>query len=179
MSRKPRIFPTTVFIACEGSNTEPNYFERLKEELEDDGYFQITIYPDTDDTDPKTHAIGLIKECQSRIDEFDEVWAVYDKDGYTKHKEAIDLANTSVNGKTVNVAFSSISFEHWVLLHFERNSKGFTKSECKYESGKTILCGSNTSPDDCEGNRCVVSILRSKGYFQITPKRLIKIFIRI
>ena len=37
---------TTIFIACEGKNTEPIYFERIKEEVEECNFLAITIYPD-------------------------------------------------------------------------------------------------------------------------------------
>jgi hypothetical protein len=42
---KKRISPTAIFIACEGRNTEPLYFERIAEQVEDDGLLAITIYP--------------------------------------------------------------------------------------------------------------------------------------
>lgn len=122
--RKP---PLSIFIACEGSNTEPLYFEKLNEIMEDEENFPyaVTVYPDKEvDEKPKTDAIGLIKVAIERKEDFDELWVVFDKDGYTKHKEAFDLAKE--NG--VNIAFSSISFESWVLLHFERNNMRFEKS---------------------------------------------------
>jgi len=127
--RKKRIPPKTIFIACEGKNTEPIYFERIKEEIEDDNYFAITVYPERNNDNHKSDPMGLINEAQNRINDFDEVWAVYDKDGYTKHKDAIEKANEIISGKIVNIAFSSISFEHWVLLHFEKNSETYVKSE--------------------------------------------------
>lgn len=122
--RKP---PLSIFIACEGSNTEPLYFEKLNEIMEDEEDFPyaVTVYPDKEvDEKPKTDAIGLINVAIERKEDFDELWVVFDKDGYTKHKEAFGLAKE--NG--INIAFSSISFESWVLLHFERNNTLFAKS---------------------------------------------------
>lgn len=127
--RRKRVPPKTIFIACEGKNTEPIYFERIKEQIEDDNIFALTIYPDRDNDSHKSDPIGLIKEAQKRINYFDEVWVVYDKDGYTKHKEALALAQNEICDKVVNIAFSSISFEHWVLLHFEKNAESFNKSQ--------------------------------------------------
>ncbi|RTY88445.1 RloB domain-containing protein [Flavobacterium sp. GSN2] len=124
---KKRTPPTTVFIACEGSNTEPLYFEKLNEIMEEeDNYpFAITVYPDKElDKNPKTDAIGLVNVAIDCKEDFDELWVVFDKDGYTKHKEAFELAKEN----NINVAFSSISFESWVLLHFERNNISFAKS---------------------------------------------------
>ncbi len=86
---KKRISTTTIFIACEGRNTEPLYFESIAEQVEDDGLLAITIYPDKDTPNPKTDALNLIREAQSKGDEFDEVWVVFDKDGYTKHEESL------------------------------------------------------------------------------------------
>jgi hypothetical protein len=164
MSKK-RQSPITVFIACEGRNSEYLYFERIKETIEDDNFFAVTVYPDKNEISPKTDVIGLINEAMSRIDEFDEVWVVYDKNGYTKHAEAIALANIPINGKTVNIAFSSIAFEHWILLHFEKNQTAFTKADCKDENGKPINCGTGIQVGDCMGHRCIAGILRSKGYY--------------
>lgn len=72
--------------------------------------------------------LGLVLEARSRMDDFDEVWVVFDRNGYTKHKEAFELAAEPVNGKRVHIAFSSIAFEMWVLLHFEKSNMMFAKS---------------------------------------------------
>ncbi len=126
---KKRISPLSIFIACEGSNTEPLYFEKLNEIMEDEeNYpFAITVYPDKNnkaDKYPKTDALGLINVAIERKNYYDELWVVFDKDGYTKHKEAFELAKVH----NINIAFSSISFELWVLLHFEKCSIAFSKS---------------------------------------------------
>jgi hypothetical protein len=124
---KKRTPALTIFIACEGSNTEPLYFQKLNEIMEEeDNYpFSITVYPDKElDKNPKTDAIGLVNVAIDFKEDFDELWVVFDKDGYTKHKEAFELAKDN----NINVAFSSISFESWVLLHFERSNISFAKS---------------------------------------------------
>ncbi|WP_395761865.1 RloB family protein [Elizabethkingia anophelis] len=125
MARK-RIPKYSIFIACEGSNTEPLYFEKISEIMQDgDDYpFSITVYPDREEKSAKTDALGLVKVAIERKEKFDEVWAVFDKDGYTKHSEAFALASL----ENVNIAFSSISFETWILMHYERCSKSFSKS---------------------------------------------------
>lgn len=124
---KKRFSPKSIFIACEGKNTEPLYFEKIKEIKECDDFYpySLTIYPDRNDDKPKSDAIGLIKEAIERKNEFDELWVVFDKDGYTKHKEAFELAKNN----DINVCFSSISFEIWVLLHFEFSTNSFPKSQ--------------------------------------------------
>lgn len=147
MTRKKRSLRRTIFIACEGRNTEPIYFEKIAEEIEDRGTFSVTIYPERGDDSPVSHALGLVLEARSRIDDFDEVWVVFDRNGYTKHREAFELAAEPVNGKRVHIAFSSIAFELWVLLHFEKSDKAFPKS-----AG-------------------IVQLLRDKGYFPSYEKK--------
>jgi hypothetical protein len=139
---KKRIPKTSVFIACEGSNTEPLYFESIKEIQEEDDFYpySITVYPDKEiDVNPKSDAIGLVNVAIDRKDEFDNLWVVYDKDGYTKHSEALELAKEN----NINVAFSSVAFETWILLHFERCVNPYSKSaeliENKFHNNETYL----------------------------------------
>ncbi len=60
--------------------------------------------------------VNMAKEA--REFEHDSLWVVYDKDGYTKHAETFDHAKRS----DIKIVFSSISFEYWILLHYEYTS---------------------------------------------------------
>ena len=101
--------------------------------------FAITVYPSEEERDKgldnqgesiKTDAKNLVKIASEARDDYDEVWAVFDKDGYTKHQEAFENAQKPERGeKVVNIAFSSIAIEHWILLHYEQNKMAFNKSE--------------------------------------------------
>jgi len=92
---------------------------------------------------------------------YDEVWAVFDNDNHPARKEALLEAKRDINGKIVNIAYSSLSFEYYLLIHFERIYRPFTKTDCK-QKGKFIRCGTNLYPDkDCNGNICI------NGYAQI------------
>ena len=119
MSSK-RISPITICIFCEGSNTEPNYFERIVEQIKDSNFwFEVLIYDSE-----KSNPFSLVNEAVFLLDEFDEVWAVFDKDHHPKLKEVFE----DNQYKKIIKAFSSISFEHWILLHFEKSSFSFPKS---------------------------------------------------
>lgn len=129
----------TIFIACEGENTEPNYFGRIVESIDEERRIRVTVYPkpkfvaknDEDKNDRRrSDPIGLVEEARRQLSEgFDEAWAVFDKDGHTGHAEAFQNADKEIDGKRVNIAFSSIAFEHWILLHFEQNRTSFQKSK--------------------------------------------------
>ena len=161
---KKHIARTSIFIACEGRNSEPLYFESIAEHIEDEGNLAVTIYPDRSNSNPKTDALGLIREAQSRGDEFDELWVVFDKNGYTKHAEAFALAEGKGQRRKVNIAFSSIAFEHWLLLHFEKCATAFVKSDCKDAKEHALFCGTNRHEQDCHGERCVAGYIRQKGF---------------
>jgi hypothetical protein len=132
--RKSRQLKQTIYIVCEGTNTEPNYFEAIREQPDVFEKYAITVYPSEEDQikaskkegeSIKTDAVNLVKEAKKEINNYDEVWAVFDKDGYTKHEKAFDDADKH----GIKLAFSSIAFEHWILLHYEQNRTAFPKSQ--------------------------------------------------
>ncbi len=96
----------------------------------------------------------LIEEEQEM---YEELWAVFDKDGHTHHKEAYEKAEQEVNDKKVQIGFTSRSFEHWILLHFEKNKTMFSVSECKDKKGIPITCNSETG---CKGEVCLAGYIR-------------------
>ena len=62
---------------------------------------------------------------------YDEVWVFFDKDGHPKAKEAFEMARiTEIDGKKINIAFSSRCFEYYLLLHFERKHPEFHNPVC-------------------------------------------------
>ncbi|WP_433810871.1 RloB family protein [Flavobacterium johnsoniae] len=99
---------------------------------------------------------------------YDEVWAVYDKDGHASHQEAVELAQITINNKNVNIAFNSISFEYWILLHFESNLTIFQKSMCRTnlpdDKKEYHFCGKNIHNLDCQGRNCVCGRIVGQGY---------------
>ena len=118
----------------------------------------------------------------------DESWAVYDKDEHPKHAEAWEEANKEIDGKKVNIAFSSRSFEYYLLLHFEYLYYCFEETECgeRIKGNKhRFECGTEKNPDkDCTGKICINGYARKHGYwketkssistFPLVPDKLIK-----
>lgn len=115
--------------------------------------------------DFKSQPISWVKEARDGLKDetYDEVWAVFDFDGRTKTESAFKLAQEKINDKAVNIAFSSVAFEHWLLLHFERNATSFRKSQCRNKK-KIIRCGEGTDARDCQGIHCLIGYMRNKGY---------------
>lgn len=105
-----------------------------------------------------------LREAQLFIEEdgFVEGWAIYDKDKHTDHAGAIELLDTD---SRLKVAFSSYSFEEWLLCHFERNLTQFNKSECCDNDGHSYQCGcDNSDSANCNGIICIAGRLRKYKY---------------
>ncbi|MEQ9310893.1 MAG: RloB family protein [Balneolaceae bacterium] len=114
-------------ILCEGQ-TEENYFKGLVTSDENKrrlGSVNVDIYK------PKDHSPkGLINEAKSRIREahrlkipLDFVWLVFDRDGHQNIPNVFEEARSS---KTkIDIAFTVVCFEYFVLLHFKKTTKAF------------------------------------------------------
>jgi len=138
-SKKIRKLKQSIYIVAEGANTERIYFEAIIEQIEEQAEkYSFTVkFVETD----KTDAVGLINEANSIKHECDEIWAVFDKDGYPLHQKAFEKASKY----KINIAFSSIAFENWVLLHFERHKIAFDKARnlIDYLNHKNYFAGYN------------------------------------
>lgn len=125
-----RIFKKRILILCEGKKTEPLYFNGIKQ-TDDYKYHLATIEVKVHNSNKNTprelvkQAKDLMKESRKENNAFDEVWVVFDKNGYTKHNEAFDEARRN----RIEICFSSISFEYWILLHIKCTTKAFKKSD--------------------------------------------------
>lgn len=101
-----------------------------------------------------------------------EAWAVFDKDEHPAMKEAFKEAEKEIDGKTVNIAFSSRSFEYYLLLHFEYLYYDFQSTECGERiNGKKVLyhcMAENATEKACQGERCINGYARMMKYWKET-----------
>ncbi|MCY7330103.1 MAG: RloB family protein [Saprospiraceae bacterium] len=115
--------PPFIRLVCEGSKTEPNYFNQW---LRSKGIRQPNPA-----FKPKDHSpLGVAREAKKIWQEAVRikipaekifVFAVFDRDGHAKVPEAIDMLQHT----PIKVIFSNVCFEYWFLLHYERTSKPF------------------------------------------------------
>ncbi len=188
MSRKKRLSKTNIFIACEGTQTEYWYFKAIKEALDEGDDFALTIYPDKNNKEgnsrkqAKTDKIYTDHNslCKKAIEQLsnnfcDEAWLVFDKDGHLGIENTFEAAQK----EGVRIAFSSIAFEHWVLLHFEKNDTTFVKSDCKDAKKHYLYCGTGKNEGDCQGTRCVAGHIRLKNYISHYDKSGGKLYSQI
>ncbi len=109
-----------ILIVCEGTVTEPGYFEELRRL-----YRRVVDVKISPGGVPKTlveRAAAFKKACEREATvkkddnlRYDEVWCVFDVDDHPKIADARQQARD--NG--INLAISNPCFELWVLLHFQ------------------------------------------------------------
>ena len=107
-------------IACEGTQTEPLYFEQWRKQLPKHLLNLIEIAPEGNNT---IHVVRrAIEEREKRRNQrgkpnYDQVWAVFDKDDFpSEHYEAaLRLAEEN----DILTAPSNQAFELWYILHFQ------------------------------------------------------------
>lgn len=103
-------------IVCEGTKTEPYYFEALvkdhgsvvrEEHIEGEGCATVALVKRT---------VEIKADLERKNDmQFDRVWVVFDKDDFLDFNEAVVLARQM----GFESAWTNEAFELWYYLHFE------------------------------------------------------------
>lgn len=110
-----------VLIVCEGTKTEPLYFQELIDHYEiHTANVKISGDCGSDPLSVVDHGIQLYEEeLSSQSDPFDRVYCVFDRDAHTTYQQAL---NKVISAKPVNTFFAIPSvpcFEYWLLLNFD------------------------------------------------------------
>jgi hypothetical protein len=123
-------FSKRLLIICEDKKSSKLYFEAFKkdEKLKRD-LASVSI----EVVHPKDHSpVGLVSEAKQKKlkakrerNPYNEIWIVLDKDYHANIDKAFNMAYAN----KFKIALSVICFEYWVLLHFEKTCKAFTKCD--------------------------------------------------
>lgn len=118
-----------VLIIC-GGETEEIYFNHYKDKhkkvLQN---ISIKVV-----THKKGNPIAVVQAALTQKDDYDEVWAVFDKDDFTDFDAAIILASN--NG--IKCAYSNEAIEYWFFLHFENKTGAMSRSALNSELEKKL-----------------------------------------
>jgi len=116
-------------IVCEGTKTEPNYFEAFKKDLPR-GLVEIDIHG------VGANTLTIVQEAKKTFQKslrssnpYDEVWVVFDRDSFPA--DYFDNAIYSAKANNFGCAWSNEAFELWYLLHFEYRNTGMLRAEYK------------------------------------------------
>ncbi|MCY4613057.1 MAG: RloB family protein [Nitrospira sp.] len=117
-SRKPY---DKILVVCEGQQTEPNYFNGLKNYLRLNGANVAIVGEGAAPTTIVERAKALDKWWKGMGDPFDKIFCVFDKDTHADYQTAIDQC-----AQKNYVAVTSVpAFEYWLLLHFRYTTKPY------------------------------------------------------
>lgn len=138
-----------ILIVCEGSKTEPLYFEEIRTVL---GLNSAVIEIDGScDSSPKSvveHAYNLYVHEKNSGDAYDKVFCVFDRDEHTTFHSSIEFiehknieflrAYFNQDDEIFICIISEPSFEYWYLLHYLNTTKPFTRVGKKSASDRVI-----------------------------------------
>lgn len=111
-----------VRIIPEGAITEPKYFTGIIKEYECFGARVVRVK----DNSP----VGIVRQAKKEYrqalksgieKQYVHIWVVFDRDGHANLKQAIQDARAN----NIHVAFSSVCFEYFIILHYEKCTRPF------------------------------------------------------
>ncbi|MEH6396262.1 RloB family protein [Pseudoalteromonas sp.] len=112
-----------VIISCEGSNTEPEYFDAVKRKLSDNlkNLVEVDIVPKPPGDSEPTAVLNNLKEHVKNKYDFNEgsdiLWLVIDRESVEARKRNIKKIIPECNRDGYSIALSNPLFEFWLLLH--------------------------------------------------------------
>ncbi|MGP9726221.1 RloB family protein [Glutamicibacter sp. 363] len=124
MARRKRSEKKRILICTEGTVTEPQYIDSLKQILGTSGG-SVTIRTVGVGRDP----VKIVQKCMAvrdkAIDPFDIAVCLIDVDTHAKLKEALALAARN----EISVVVSNLKFEVWLLWHAVENVSHFESKQ--------------------------------------------------
>ena len=130
------IAPEYHLIVTEGTKTEPQYFDGLKNDI--NGLYKGRISVEIGDRGNSANTLQLLDRAQKIVQKsrgkYRHIWLVYDKDDFSKDDfdntfnrcKALSENNESV---TYHALWSNECIEYWFLLHFMVLSSDLHRSE--------------------------------------------------
>ena len=142
-----------MFIYSEGKKTEPHYIDGyLSDNYKGNPLFDFIKVEDIKQNTPNS-LIKSIIEAQKIHQSNDIHWVSYDREHKDKitdneHSKVMSLARKN----NINIAFSSVCIEQWILLHFIQSTAPYSccddllaNSPLKQELKKIGVVGYNSS----------------------------------
>ena len=117
-------------IVCEDNKSAPHYFEALKKHFNlTAASIEVVGSGGYSQTMQVVKRAVEIKKNAARDDngtvQFEQVWCVIDGD----YRDKIPTARSCAKANDIELAISTLCFEHWVMLHFEEWDKSSLKCD--------------------------------------------------
>jgi len=118
-----------ILIVCEGTKTEPQYFNAMKSKLH---LISLVVAGKHCKSEPDKiikHAIELKKKASESPDtKYEHVWCILDVEAPNPHA-SLEKAISTAKANDIKLALSNPCFEYWYILHFEKTGRLFHKSK--------------------------------------------------
>lgn len=133
LDRPKKIFPEYHLIVTEGTKTEPEYFDAIKELINQKYRERIHL-----EVQGKGENTVSLFESAKQLAEADpngckHVWVVYDKDDFPPEQFNLTAElcrkNSIPGGRTYHAIWSNQCIELWFLLHFDFMHSDITRDE--------------------------------------------------
>jgi hypothetical protein len=114
-----------VLIVCEGTKTEPHYFDWIRTKLRLNRA-NVVIADKKTGLDPKSLVEYALEEFR-RDRDFNRIYCVFDRDKHTTYQATLDKVRgvRLLRGARILAAPSVPAFEIWLLLHFVYTTRQF------------------------------------------------------
>lgn len=131
-----QVAPANYLIICEGKQTEPNYFNGLKQAINKKYGDKVDVMiPSIDIKGTGMNTTSLVNYTKRAVNYankvYGQVWVVFDKDEYSDEQ-----FNSAIRNCDYNVAWSNPNFELWILSHFKKVNKYVSKDNVIIELDK-------------------------------------------
>ena len=117
-----------MLIVCEGSKTEPHYFEEIRQDLRLQ-VASVKVCGKECGSDPVSVFKYAQKAYEAEDCAYDTVYCVIDTDSHSNLNAA--LAQIKSKGSPYVAIVSSPCFEYWLILHYELHQKAFSATSKK------------------------------------------------
>lgn len=119
--------PTNYLIVCEGKQTEPNYFNGLKQEINKKYGTKVDLLiPNIEIRGTGKNTKDLVNYTKKYVNHsnkiYGEIWVVFDKDDYNDKQ-----FDEAIKNCEYNVAWSNPNFELWLLSHLKKIDRYISK----------------------------------------------------
>lgn len=125
-----------VLIVCEGSKTEPIYFQQMIDHLK---LNTANVEVDGGSGSAPRSVVQHAKKRQKEDGDFDRVYCVFDKDQHTTYEQAKSDVSNARPSNCFYAVTSVPCFEYWLLLHFAYTTKPFAPSGARTAADEVIV----------------------------------------
>ncbi len=132
---KKKLIPA-FHVFCEGEKTEPYYIRGYVDHFHSDKK-NILLVEDTNKNTP-VQLVGTAIQHKKSTTKNDVYWVVFDRESISKYSHELHLkARVLANKNNIQIGFSNVCFEYWMLLHMEYSTACY--DSCSDLLGKSNL----------------------------------------